>query len=218
MTKMFYGSIPKNASILNSKKPNRSGGSKSKSDKTRNTNTVTQSKKQSIYSTIIKSFLENIYSLNNSKFFAGMVMLTMNIGSKYVTIELSKTQESYLKYTLGRQLLIFAVLWMGTRDIVIALILTCVFILFADYLFNENSKFCIFPEHIKDLELNLDADGDGKISEKEIQDAIHVLKRARNKKKKTKTTNMSIDGFQSNDTENQSDDILKKELVKENFI
>ena len=35
--------------------------------------------------------------LNNSKFFAGLVMIMLNIGSKYVTIELSKSQEAYLK-------------------------------------------------------------------------------------------------------------------------
>ena len=117
-------------------------------------NKPTQQKKQLSYlnkSSIIKSFLEHIYSLNNSKFFAGFIMLIMNIGSKYVTIELSSSQESYLKYTLGRQLLIFAILWMGTRDIVVALILTCVFIFFADYLLNENSKYCLIPHHLNKL-------------------------------------------------------------------
>ena len=51
--------------------------------------------------------------LNNSKFFAGLVMIMLNIGSKYVTIELSKSQEAYLKNSVGRQLLIFAISWMG---------------------------------------------------------------------------------------------------------
>ena len=55
--------------------------------------------------------------LNNSKFFAGLVMIMLNIGSKYITIELSKSQEQYLKNNIGRQLLIFAISWMGSRDI-----------------------------------------------------------------------------------------------------
>ena len=93
----------------------------------------------------LKTFVENIYALNNSKFFAGLIMLIMNIGSKYVTVELSSSQEEYIKYTLGRQILVFAILWMGTKDIVVALILTCIFIIFADYLFNDTSKFCIIP-------------------------------------------------------------------------
>ena len=41
--------------------------------------------------------------LNNSKFFAGLVMIMLNIGSKYVTIELSKSQEAYLKNSYGDQ-------------------------------------------------------------------------------------------------------------------
>ena len=59
-------------------------------------------------------FAKAMQTVNNSKFFAGLVMLMINIGSKYITIELSKTQEAYLKYTLARQLLIFSLIWMGT--------------------------------------------------------------------------------------------------------
>ena len=104
-----------------------------------------------------KSGSKGIYKylsiLNDNKFFAGIIMLTMNIGSKYVSIELSKTQENYIKYSLGRQILIFAVLWMGTRDIVTALILTIAFILFADYLFNEHSQYCVIPDKYKELNI-----------------------------------------------------------------
>ena len=38
---------------------------------------------------ITKNILESLKSLNNSKFFAGLVMIMLNIGSKYVTVELS---------------------------------------------------------------------------------------------------------------------------------
>ena len=150
-------------------------------------------------------FIEHLYALNNSKFFAGVIMLIMNIGSKYITLELSKSQEDYVKYTLGRQILVFAILWMGTRDIVVALILTCVFIVFADYLLNDNSKYCIIPDKYKDVVPYLDANGDGKISQKEINDAIHLLKKARGKKN-TKNKSQIEDMF------------VAKGLYKENFI
>ena len=151
-------------------------------------------------------FFSNLYSVNNSKFFAGVVMLTVNIASKHMTIEISKSQEAYVKYTLGRQILIFAVLWMGTRDIVIALTLTAVFILLADYLFNENSKFCILPDKYRQLHKLLDTDGDGKISEKEINEAINLLKKAKEEKHK-KTQKYK-----------HHDNWLNKNLVKENFM
>jgi hypothetical protein len=124
----------------------------------------------------------------------------MNIGSKYISIELSKTQENYIKYSLGRQILIFAILWMGTRDIVTALILTIAFILFADYLFNEHSQYCIIPDQYKELNIVLDTE-ENRVTQKEVNDAIKILKTAR-KLKKNK----------------EKDDILENKLYKENFI
>ena len=96
-----------------------------------------------------KNFIDIVNVLNDNKYFAGIIMLTMNIGSKYVMIELSKTQENYIKYSLGRQLVIFSILWIGTRDIFISLVLTAIFILLVDYIFNENSKYCIIPDNYK---------------------------------------------------------------------
>ena len=50
----------------------------------------------------------NIMSLNTSKFFAGILMLVVNIGSRYVTIQFSKSQEEYVKNLLLREFLIFS--------------------------------------------------------------------------------------------------------------
>ena len=82
---------------------------------------------------------DNINSMNDSKLFAGFMIVTLNIASKFVTIKLSKTMEAYLKYTFSKQILVFAIAWMGTRDIYIALTLTIIFIILFDgnvYSFN----------------------------------------------------------------------------------
>jgi uncharacterized protein YdcH (DUF465 family) len=123
--------------------------------------------------------LEFLNVLNDNKYFAGIIMLVMNIGSKYITIELSKTQEAYFRYTLGRQIIIFSILWVGTRDITISLVLTAVFILLVDYLFNENSKFCIIPEKYKELQKEV---GGNMVTQKEVNEAIDTLKKARKQK------------------------------------
>lgn len=141
--------------------------------------------------------LKTLYSLNDSKFFAGIVMLVMNIGSKYAVVELSHTQESFMKYTLGRLLLIFSILWIGTRDIFISLFLTAIFVLLVDYLFNENSRYCIIPEKYKELREELGE----RVTQQEVNQAIYTLKKARNLKEKTK-----------------NDDLVKNTLYKENFI
>ena len=127
----------------------------------------------------MKSLNNNIRSLNDSKYFAGFIMIMLNIGSKFVSIKFSNTQETYLKYVITKQLLIFSIAWMGTRDIYMALILTAVFTVLSDYILNENSKLCILPESVKRIEKAMDLNDDGVISEDEINQSIKILEKAR---------------------------------------
>lgn len=134
---------------------------------------------------MITKIRENLASLNNSKFFAGLVMIMLNIGSKYITIELSKTQEEYLKNHIARQILIFSISWMGTRDILMSLALTAIFIVMTEFLFNENSKFCVIPLEYRKYKDVLDLNGDGVVTPDEIKKAEELLKKA--KKQQTDT-------------------------------
>jgi len=132
----------------------------------------------------------HLYYLNNSKFVAGVFMIFMNIASRYVTLSFSKNQEYYLKYILSRQLLIFAIAWMGTRDLILALILTAVFIILSDYVLNEESEYCILPEKYKQLYNVLDQNHDGVISENEINNAITILEKAKKQNERKIQLNM----------------------------
>lgn len=118
------------------------------------------------------------HALNNSKLFAGMVMIMLNIGSKYITIKLSKSQEAFLKHVVGREFLIFAICWMGSRDIFLSFILTAIFTVLTDYLFHEDSKFCVLsPKYTQELIAMIDTNNDGTISQKEMDRAIGMLSR-----------------------------------------
>jgi hypothetical protein len=122
---------------------------------------------------------KGIMALNSSAYFSGIVMIMLNIGSKYITVELSKTQEQYLKNSIGRQLLIFSIVWMGVRDIYKSLVLTGIFIILTDYLFNEKSNLCILPIHLRNLEDAIDTNDDDIINEKEINKALQLLHKAK---------------------------------------
>tara|TARA_B100000900_G_C20355945_1_gene624267 strand:- start:134 stop:592 length:459 start_codon:yes stop_codon:yes gene_type:complete len=128
-------------------------------------------------SKILEQVDKGIRSLNSNKFFAGLIMLTLNLGSKFITIKFSPSQEAYLKNTVGRQLLIFAIAWIGTRDIYYSLGLTAIFVILADYLFNESSKFCVLPQSFKDLKKDIDLNNDGVISNDELEKAIKTLQK-----------------------------------------
>ena len=133
--------------------------------------------------------------LNNSKFFAGIVMILLNIGSKFITIQFSKSTEQYLKYSVTKQLLIFAMAWMGTRDIYNALGLTAIFTILSDYLFNEESSLCIVPHKYRVLHKLIDINEDGVVSEKELNDAVAILEKA----KKEKQRKTQIEAFKQFD-------------------
>jgi len=87
-------------------------------------------------------------TLNGSKLFAGLFMIFLNIGSKFVTIELSKNQKEFLANSILRQVLVFAVAFVGTRDLLVSLVLTAVFTVLVDGLLHESSPISILPKSL----------------------------------------------------------------------
>jgi hypothetical protein len=134
---------------------------------------------------------KNILALNQSKIFAGIMIVILNIASKFVTIKVSKTMESYLKFTFSRDILVFAITWMGTRDIYTALIMTICFIIIVDFIMNEESGFCMMPEsftdyHISKLENNCP-------TPEEVMKAKAVIAADEKCKKEKEDSNANID-------------------------
>lgn len=146
----------------------------------------------------------HVMFLNNSKFFAGVVMILLNVGSKFISIQFSKSTEEYMKFSLSKQLLVFAMAWMGTRDIYTALGLTAVFTILSDHLFNEESSLCVVPQEYRVLNKIIDTSDDGIISEDEISAAIAVLEKAKREKqrKQQKDAMLKFD-FQKYDYDNK---------------
>jgi len=129
----------------------------------------------------LKSINQYVGSLNNSKFFTGIIMIMLNIGSKFITVKLSDSQEAYIRNYVAREVIIFSACWMGTRDIYTAIMLTAAFFVLTQHLFNEESKFCILPHKYRQFHI-LDKNQDGVVSQDEIDSAIKVLKQAKEKK------------------------------------
>ena len=113
-------------------------------------------------------------SLNGNKYFAGIMMILLNIGSKYVSLEISENQNALLSNKIIRRLLIFTIVFIATRDVKVSLIITAVFIVLVLELFNEKSNLCILPENLKKYDLNKD----GVLSDNEIKKAYETLQKA----------------------------------------
>ena len=83
---------------------------------------------------------------NSNPYFIGIMMLILNLGGRFISLEVTKKQEQFLQLPWVRRGLIFTVLFVATRNIWVAFWATLTVILFLGYLFNENSALCIFGQ------------------------------------------------------------------------
>lgn len=85
-----------------------------------------------------------IMSLNSNPYFIGTMMLLLNLGGRFISMEMTKSQEQFFQNPWIRRLLIFTVLFVGTRNVMVAFWMTLFIVLCIGYLFNENSSLCLF--------------------------------------------------------------------------
>ena len=91
----------------------------------------------------IEGFLQ---IFNSNPYFIGIMMLILNLGGRFISLEVTKKQEQFLQLPWVRRGLIFTVLFVATRNIWVAFWATLTVIIFLGYLFNENSALCIFGQ------------------------------------------------------------------------
>ena len=83
-------------------------------------------------------------SFNGNLYFIGIMMLVLNLGGRFLAMEITKDQETFFQNPWVRRFLIFVVLFVATRNIIVAFWLTVVVVIVLGFLFNENSALSIF--------------------------------------------------------------------------
>lgn len=137
------------------------------------------------FQTKIQEMFDYLYDtvrpINDSKIFAGLIILTLNLSSKMMTLPTSRTVEAVIKNSLSHYILVLAISWMGTRDIIVALFITCTFAFLMEFILNEKSMFCCLPaqfvqKHIQILE-QFEGNPD-KVSPEELAAAMKTIEKA----------------------------------------
>jgi hypothetical protein len=87
--------------------------------------------------------------------------------------------ESYLKNTFSKHILVFAIAWVGTRDIFVAVTVTILFILVMNVLLNENSPFCCFTESFMNYHMSLidEKKSEDSVSKEDLDNAIKTFEK-----------------------------------------
>lgn len=127
-------------------------------------------------------FLSLISTLNGSKYFSGILMILMNLGSKYVGLELSEFQDEFLSKKLIRRIIVFCIFFIATRDIIISVVLTAIFIIFIGGVLNDNSKFSLIKKYNPQTKV---------ITRDDVRKAKKIISKYEKQEMKRKTKNLN---------------------------
>ncbi len=86
-----------------------------------------------------------IMTLNANPYMIGTLMLVLNLGGRFLSLELTKKQEAFLQAAWVRPFIFFTLIFIATRNIVAAFWVTILFFFIIWVVVNENSKFCMIP-------------------------------------------------------------------------
>tara|TARA_B100000035_G_C20527000_1_gene347897 strand:+ start:130 stop:498 length:369 start_codon:yes stop_codon:yes gene_type:complete len=78
--------------------------------------------------------------LSENKLFIGFVMILVNVGARFIIEELSDEHRAIVKGPIFRKIIIFCSVFMATRDIIIALIVTGVFTVIMNEILKTNDE------------------------------------------------------------------------------
>jgi hypothetical protein len=100
-------------------------------------------------STVVAAAAPNAFDvlltgINNSPYMSAAMMLMLNLGGRFLGMELTKGQEKFLSHPMFRRFLIFCIMFVATRNVLIAVWMAALIILIIGYVANENSAMCLF--------------------------------------------------------------------------
>lgn len=86
-----------------------------------------------------------LFSLNSNPYLIGIFMILLNLGARFLPMELTKQQEGFLQSSWVRPAILFVVIFIGTRNLAVAFWLTLAIFSILWFFANEKSTFCMIP-------------------------------------------------------------------------
>ncbi len=120
-----------------------------------------------------------LFVLNQNKVLWGVSMLLLNIGSRYVIADLGKSHEYILSSHIVKKLVVMAMFFVATRDLLTSFLLTISYVLIVDGILHEKRAYCLLPKKV------LHEVSKPSISNDDYQRAKHVVMNYELKQKDT---------------------------------
>jgi hypothetical protein len=97
--------------------------------------------------TMSDSVLMSIQDINMNPYLLGFAYILLNLGGRFMVLSVSPGQEAFLQNIIFRPLLLYAIMFIGTRNLVVAFWLTLVILIVLHYLLNEESDWYLLSKH-----------------------------------------------------------------------
>ena len=95
---------------------------------------------------VTDTILASIHDINMNPYLLGIAYILLNLGGRFMVLSVTPAQEAFLQNTVFRPLLLFAIMFIGTRNLVVAFWLTLLILLLLHYLLNENSSWYLLKD------------------------------------------------------------------------
>jgi len=92
--------------------------------------------------------IEQLAFLNTNKLFAGITLIIMNFGSRFVIGDMTAAHEAIISSPGFKKIVLFCMFFVGTRDIITSAMLAFAFSIVVDVLLNEKRRFNLVPSFI----------------------------------------------------------------------
>lgn len=92
------------------------------------------------------TILMSIHEINMNPYLLGIAYIMLNLGGRFMVLSVTPGQEAFLQNIVFRPLLLFAIMFIGTRNLVVAFWMTLVILVVLHYLFNEHSSWYLLKD------------------------------------------------------------------------
>lgn len=100
--------------------------------------------------------MDTLSLLNQNSYLAAISMLMLNLGSRYLVMDITRAQEQLLKNWVVRRLTLFCIFYVATRDALVSLVLTTIVVVLLTGFFHEDSRMCVLPTSMREHKITYD--------------------------------------------------------------
>jgi hypothetical protein len=93
-----------------------------------------------------EALLMSIHEINMNPYVLGIAYILLNLGGRFMVLSVTPAQEAFLQNIVFRPLLLFAIMFIGTRNLIVAFWLTLLVLFVLHYLLNENSGWYLLRD------------------------------------------------------------------------